>query len=119
MHRSTTRDLLLVSLTAFACFLVAVPLTSGARDKAERRITVRPGNVVNFEGLDWSCIYPPARSLRGKAYAFFAPNGTGLICNRESTGSGLSQFLSGERVLVYQCLPNGNCRTLLRHARNP
>jgi hypothetical protein len=119
MRNGITRDLLLVSLTALACFVVAVPLTSGATARSERHITVRPGNVVNFAGLDWSCVYPPAGSLSGKAFAFFAPNGTGLICNRDSTGSGVSQYLSGEKMRVYQCLPNGKCRTLLRHARNP
>lgn len=95
------------------------PLTTGADQRSERRITVNPGNEIVFNGLDWSCIYPPRGSLKGSAYRFFAPHGTGLICNRASTGSGLSVYLSGEKILVYQCPPSRSCKTLLRHARNP
>jgi hypothetical protein len=112
------RDVVLVLLTAAACFLVAVPFTTGALDRSERRVTIRPGSVVSFAGLDWSCVYPPVGTRRGNSYAFFAHQGTGLICNRESPGTGLSD-LSGEKVLVYQCLPGSKCRTLLKHARNP
>lgn len=120
------RDAALIAITATVtatiCLLIAAPLTNGARGRAERAITVGPGNVVTFARLDWSCLYPRTWIGNGAgsdAETFFGAQGLGLLCTRDSTGSGLSMYFSGEKILVYQCLPSGRCPTLLRHARNP
>ena len=108
IQRITRRDLVLVAVTAVACFAVAIPLTSASSGHSQRQFTVWPGNSARFANMDWSCDYQAGQqgSVR---------NPPVVVCGRESTNRGVMVFVDGLRITV-QRVPG---KTFAVVRRNP